>query len=416
MLAAMVEQAGGVAERLPIVPDDPELLGAGLAHAAAGADLVLLVAGSAKGRGDHAVTVIASAGRVVVQGVAIRPGHPVVLGLTGSTPVIGVPGYPVSAALAFELFGVRLVGALGERQPVPRPRVRAVAQLEIPSTAGSDEWVRIRLGRVGPDLVAIPLRRGAGVLSSLARADGLVLVPLGTGRIAAGEEVDVELLRPLDATDAALLLTGSTDPLLDLLAPALRFDAPGSPGPQLLIDTDGSANGAAALAAGRCHLALVVAGDIPAGAITLARWERTLGLMFAPGNPLEIDGLDALSRPEIRIANRQPGSSSRRFLDDALAGRAVDPAALAGYRREARSHAAAAAAVAVGSADCAVGLLAAAARHSLDFVPLTTQAVALVAAPGLGDDERIAALRARLATEPCRNEIERLGYRVLGPG
>ena len=116
-----------------------------------------------------------------MQGVAIRPGHPVVLGLTGSTPVIGVPGYPVSAALAFELFGVRLVAALGDRQLTPRPRVQAVAPLEIPSTTGSEEWVRVRVGRVGGDLVAIPLRRGAGVLSSLARADGLVRVALGAG-------------------------------------------------------------------------------------------------------------------------------------------------------------------------------------------------------------------------------------------
>ena len=351
MLAAMVEEAGGVAVRRPIVPDDPELLTTALAEAAAEADLVLLVAGSAKGRGDHAVAVIAEAGEVVVQGVSIRPGHPVVLGLTGSTPVIGVPGYPVSAALAFELFGVRLVAALGDRQLTPRPRVQAVAPLEIPSTTGSEEWVRVRVGRVGGDLVAIPLRRGAGVLSSLARADGLVRVALGTGRVDSGEQVEVELLRPLDGIEATLLVTGSTDPLLDELAPQLCRDSPLGEGPRLSLDTDGSANGAAALAAGRCHLALVEASDVPAGAITLARWERTLGLILAPGNPLEIDGVDALARPGIRIANRQPGSSSRRFLDERLAELAVDPRGLIGYEREARSHAAAAASVAAGTTD-----------------------------------------------------------------
>jgi putative molybdopterin biosynthesis protein len=411
MLAAMVEEAGGVALRRPIVPDDPELLTTALAEAAAEADLVLLVAGSAKGRGDHAVAVIAEAGEVVVQGVSIRPGHPVVLGLTGSTPVIGVPGYPVSAALAFELFGVRLVAALGERQLTPRPRVRAVAPIEIPSTTGSEEWVRVRLGRVGGDLLAIPLRRGAGVLSSLARADGLVRVALGTGRVDSGEQVDVELLRPLAGIEATLLVTGSTDPVLDELAPQLCRDSPLT----LSLDADGSANGAAALAAGRCHLALVEAADVPTGAITLARWERTLGLMLAPGNPLEIDGIDVLTRPGIRIANRQPGSCSRRFLDERLTELAVDPRGLIGYEREARSHAAAAASVAAGTTDCAVGVLGAGFRHYLDFVGVATQTLVLVAAPDLDGDERIASLRARLATEQCRDEVERLGYRVLDP-
>ncbi len=273
----------------------------------------------------------------------------------------------------------------------------------------------MRVGRVGGDLVAIPLRRGAGVLSSLARADGLVQVALGTGRVESGEQVDVELLRPLAGIEAALLVTGSTDPLLDELAPHLCRDSPLGEGPRLSLDADGSANGAAALAAGRCHLALVEAGDVPAGMIAVARWERTLGLIIAPGNPLEIDGIDALARPGIRIANRQPGSSSRRFLDERLAELAVDPRGLVGYEREARSHAAAAASVAAGTTDCAVGVLGAGFRHYLDFVGVATQTIVLVAAPALGDDERIAELRARLATEQCRDEVERLGYRVLEP-
>jgi putative molybdopterin biosynthesis protein len=251
------------------------------------------------------------------------------------------------------------------------------------------------------------------VLSSLARADGLVRVALGAGRVDSGEQVAVELLRPLGGIEATLLVTGSTDPLLDELAPHLCHDSPLSVGPSLSLDTDGSANGAAALAAGRCHLALVEDRDVPAGAIALARWERTVGLILTPGNPLEIDGIEALARPGIRIANRQAGSSSRRFLDARLAELAVDPRELIGYEREARSHAAAAAAVAAGTTDCAVGVLGAGFRHYLDFVGLATQALALVAAPDLGGDERIAALRTRLAMEQCRDEIERLGYRVL---
>jgi putative molybdopterin biosynthesis protein len=317
--------------------------------------------------------------------------------------VVGVPGYPVSAALTFELFATPLLTALGGILTPERARVRATARDEIRSTPRSDEWVRVRVGRVGADLVAFPLRRGAGVLSSLARADGLVLVPLGTSGVPEGDDVEVELLRPLDAIEAALLASGSTDPLLDHLAA----------GHDLRADPDGSGNGAASLAAGRCHLALVTSDDVPAGAIALGAWERQLGLMVAAGNPLGIDGAEALRRPEIRIANRQQGSSSRRLLDGLLAERSVDPAAVAGYGREARSHAAAAAAVGVGVADCALGVLSACNGQSLDFVPLVTQTLVLVAAVGLENDNRVAGLGALLRSSEWRGAIEALGYETL---
>jgi putative molybdopterin biosynthesis protein len=401
MLGAMVEQSGCVARRGPIVPDDPELLTAALEQAAADADLVLLVAGSAKGAGDHAAEVIERSGRVVVRGVAVRPGHPVVLGLTGSTPMIGVPGYPVSAAIAFELFAAPLLAALAGGRATRRPRARATARLEIRSTARSDEWVRVRLGRIGRDLVALPLRRGAGVLSSLAHADGLACIPLGTGGVAEGDEIEVELLRPLEAIERTLLVAGSTDPSLDRLAASTDLHA----------DADGSENGAAALAAGRCHAALLVAEDVPAGAVSLGAWERQLGLIVAPGNPLGVEGTDALGRPDVRIANRPPGSSSRRLLDDLLAEASIDPGSVRGYAREARSHAAAAAAVAAGLADCAVAAGAAAASRSLGFVPLVTQRLTLAADRSLEHDDRVVSLRAFLDSPSWHHTLEALGYR-----
>ena len=402
MLGAMVEQAGGVARRGPIVPDEPELLAAALEAAAASADLVLLIAGSAKGTDDHTVAVIDEVGRVIVEGVAVKPGHPVVLGLVGRTPVMGVPGYPVSAALAFELFAGPLLAAVADDVTPVRPRVRATARAEIRSTPRSDEWVRVRVGRVGGERVVMPLRRGAGVLSSLAHADGLVLVPVGSSSVEEGDEVEVELLQPLEAIDGALLVTGSTDPLLDHLAA----------GHDLRADPDGSTNGAASLEAGRCHLALVVSEDMPAAAITLAAWERQLGLIVAPGNPLEIDSVEALSRPGVRAVNRRPGSSTRRLLDALLAGHAIDPVAVDGYSREARSHAAAAAAIAAGAADCALGVRSACTRQSLDFVPLASQTLALVTAADLETDDRIAVLRVWLRSSECRDGIEALGYRT----
>ncbi len=273
MLAAMVEEAGGVATRAAIVADDPGLLAEALAAAAAEADLVLLLSGSAGGAGDHAVSVMERLGHVVARGVAVKPGHPVVLAHCGPVPVIGVPGYPVSAALAFELFGVPLLAELGGRAMTPRPRVRATAAVELRSTPASDEWIRLRLARLGSGLVATPLRRGAGVLSSLARADGLTCVPIGSALVAEGEEIEVELLRPLVEIERSLVVSGSTDPLLDELA--TRFE--------LLADCAGSANGAASLVARRCHLALVAMEDVPPAAAVISTWERTLGLVVAAG-------------------------------------------------------------------------------------------------------------------------------------
>ncbi len=386
MLAAMVEEAGGVATRAPIVADDPGLLAEALATAAAEADLVLLLSGSAGGAGDHAVSVMERLGHVVVQGVAVKPGHPVVLAHRGPVPVIGVPGYPVSAALAFELFGVPLLVELGGRMVAPRPRVRATAAVELRSTPASDEWIRLRLARLGSGLVATPLRRGAGVLSSLARADGLTCVPIGSALVAEGEEIRVELLRPLAEVERSLVVSGSTDPLLDELA--TRFE--------LLADCDGSANGAASLVAGRCHLALVAMEDVPPAAAVISTWERTLGLVVAPGDPRAIGGVEGLRRREVRLVNRQQGSASRRLLDELLAVRSIDPDAVTGYHREARSHAAAVAAVAAGVADCAIGSLSACSGQPVELIPLATQTLVLVAAAGLGDDARLTGLRAVL--------------------
>ena len=386
MLAAMVEEAGGVATRAPIVTDDPGLLAEALAAAANEGDLVLLLSGSAGGAGDRAVSVLERLGRVIAHGVAIKPGHPVVLAHCGPVPVIGVPGYPVSAALAFELFGVPLLAELSGLMATPRPRVRATAAVELHSTPASDEWMRVRLARLGTCLAATPLRRGAGVLSSLARADGLICVPIGSALVGVGEEIEVELLRPLAEVERSLVVSGSTDPLLDELA--TRFE--------LLADCDGSGNGAASLVAGRCHLALVALEDMPPAAAVISTWERTLGLVVAPGDPLAIGGVEGLRRRKVRLVNRQRGSASRRLLDELLSEGSIDPAAVTGYHREARSHSSAVAAVAAGVADCAVASLSACAGQPVELIPLAKQTLVLAAAGGLGDDARLTALRAVL--------------------
>jgi putative molybdopterin biosynthesis protein len=298
---------------------------------------------------------------------------------------MGVPGYPVSAVLAFELLAVPLLAMVGGRA-IERPRARATAAAAMTSTPRSDEWMRLRLARVSGTLLALPLRRGAGVLSSLARADALACVPIGSDGVAEGDEIDVELLRPLDEIERSLVVAGATDPIVDELA--ARFD--------LLPDCAGAVSGATALAAGRCHLALLEQEDVPDGATVLRAWARQTVLATAPRNPLDVDGIEALRRPEVRLANRPPGSGCRRLLDRLLTDVRLDPGSVTGYRREARSQAAAVAAVAAGAADCAVCSREAAERAGLGFVPLAEQMIALVAGPGLEPDERVSRLHRAL--------------------
>lgn len=191
MLVALAGQVGATAEATAVVPDDPVRLGQAVRTACDGADLVVVGAGSSAGRDDHTARVLAGLGQVLVHGVAVRPGHPVVLATVAGTPVLGSPGYPVSAALAFDLFAAPLLARLLGTAPPARPRTSARLAGDLTSPAGVDEWVRVRVH----DGVATPLAGGAGALAALACADGLLLVPAGTTALRSGAVVEIALLQ-----------------------------------------------------------------------------------------------------------------------------------------------------------------------------------------------------------------------------
>ena len=392
MLVAQAREAGCEAHAEAIVPDDPAQIEAAMARAAAAADLVVVIAGSSAGRDDHTAAVVARAGQLLVHGVAVRPGHPVVLGVVGRTPVLGAPGYPVSAALTFELFALPLLAALEGAAPVARPRARARLARRLASSMGADDWIRVRLGRVGGVLVAAPLPRGAGVLTSLVRADGLLLVPAAREGHDAGEEVEVRLLRDLDAVERTIVAIGSHDPVLDLAASLLRARDPLR---TLVSGPVGSLGGLVALREGLCHVAGCHLLDPATGEYTLPWIERVLpgrdvdvvrlvhreqGLIVAPGNPLGLRGLADLGHA--RYVNRQRGAGTRVLLDHELERLDLAPEAIDGYAREEPTHLAVAAAVAAGRADAGLGVLAAARAFGLDFVPVAREPFDLVMAPG----------------------------------
>ncbi|HEX6652435.1 MAG TPA: molybdopterin biosynthesis protein [Thermoleophilaceae bacterium] len=440
MLAAQAEAAGCEAHRFEITPDVPEEIADAVRAAAARSDLVIVIAGSSAGRDDHTAEVVASVGTLAVHGVAVRPGHPVVLGVVhgerrpgaaapGSdggtppraTPVLGAPGYPVSAALTFDIFAAPLLARLEGAPPPEAPVARARLARKLASTMGMDDWVRVRLGRVGGQLVATPLPRGAGVLTSLVRADGLLVVPAALEGHHAGEDITVRLLRGVGEIERTIVATGSHDLVLDLAASALRER---DPRVTLASSNVGSLGGLTALRDGLCHIAGSHLLDPATGEYTLPYVEKLLpgrdvavvrlvhrdqGLIVAPGNPTGLAGIEDVASRGLRYVNRQRGAGTRMLLDHKLAQHGIEPEAIDGYRREEHTHLAVAAAVAAGRADCGLGVLAAARAFGLDFVPVAREPYDLVLLNDSVEDQLLAPLWSLMESAEFRRSVEELG-------
>jgi putative molybdopterin biosynthesis protein len=421
MLAAQAEGVGCEAHRFEVAPDIPDEIAAAVRTAAARSDLVIVIAGSSAGRDDHTAAVVAQVGTLAVHGVAVRPGHPVVLGAADATPILGAPGYPVSASLTFDIFAAPLLARLEGAPPPESPIARARLARKLASTMGMDDWVRVRLGRVGGRLVATPLPRGAGVLTSLVRADGLLVVPAELEGHHAGEEVSVRLLRGVGEIERTIVATGSHDLVLDLAASTLRERDPRL---TLASSNVGSLGGLTALRDGLCHVAGSHLLDPESGEYTLPYVERLLperdvsvvrlvhrdqGLIVAPGNPTRTTSIEDVAERGLRYVNRQRGAGTRVLLDQELARRGISPEAIQGYEREEHTHLAVAAAVAAGRADCGLGVLAAARAFGLDFVPVAREPYDLVLLKDSIEDELLAPLWSLLESEDFRRAVTDLG-------
>ena len=390
MLGALAETWGAQALRSEIVRDDFDAIRSATEAALETSDIVVINAGSSAGREDFSARVIADLGRVFVHGVAVRPGHPVVLGVARGKPVLGIPGYPVSAALTFELFVRPLIEECLGRPAPPRRVVRAVTPRQLASHAGDDEFIRVRVGRVGDRIVAAPLERAAGVIMSLVRADGLVTIPRFSEGVAAGSEVEVELLGEAEAIEHTAVAIGSHDPALDLLASELSRRSP----PMRLASTNaGSYGGLVALRRDEAHLAgchlldpatgvyneTDVRRVLPGRGVTLVHFaQREQGLIVPRGNPKALRALRDLTQPGVRFVNRQRGAGTRMLLDHLLTNASIEPSAVEGYDREQYTHLAVAADVDSGMADVGLGIRAAARALGTDFIPVGMERYDLV--------------------------------------
>lgn len=390
VLAAQVNEWGGEARRRPIVVDEYDLILGAIREAIATSDLILVNAGSSAGSRDFTARVIEELGTLLVHGVAVRPGHPVILGVVGEqgVPVIGVPGYPVSCALTAEIFVEPLLSHWLGRRTVSKPTMPATISRKILSPTGDDEWVRVTVGQVGDRTVAAPLSRGAGVITSLVRADGIVHIPRFSEGLQAGDEVMVELYRDPSEIARTIVHIGSHDLCLDLVAELLA-----ERGRRFSSANAGSLGGLMALKRGDAHLAGSHLLDPATGEYNISHIEQHLagvplvlmtfmhreqGLIIAPGNPKEIEGLADLTRDDVRYVNRQRGAGTRVLLDYHLGQQGISPGRIRGYDREEYTHLAVAVAVKSGAADCGLGIAAAANALGLDFIPFEKERYDLV--------------------------------------
>jgi putative molybdopterin biosynthesis protein len=323
--------------------------------------------------------------------------------------------------LTAELFVKPLIGRWLGRPTEARPTVTAELTRKVLSPLGEDEYLRVKLGRVGDRMVATPLQRGAGVIMSLVRADGIAQIPRFSEGLDAGSPVEVQLLRPLGEVQNTIVAIGSHDLTLDLIASHLSRR---QPGPGLSSSHVGSLGGLIALRRGEAHIAGCHLLDEATGEYNVSYIQRYLpsvplvlmnlvgrvqGLIVPTGNPKGIRSLRDLGRPGVVFVNRQRGSGTRVLLDYKLAGMSLDPEGISGYDREEYSHLAVAAAVASGSADTGLGILSAARALGLDFLPLLTERYDLVVPREHFDSELLQPLIDLLHDSEFRREVESLG-------
>jgi len=439
VLAAQIKSMGGLPTRFPITKDDFNLICERVQEAAQTHDLVLLNAGSSAGAEDFSAKVVEKLGTLLVHGVAVRPGHPVILGTIDHksenlkpdawnlTTIIGVPGYPVSAALTIDIFVEPLMASWLGRRPNELPTEIATLTRKIVSPAGDDDFVRVAVGKVGDKLLAAPLSRGAGVITSLVQADGLALIPSGTQGLEAGEKVKVRLYRNKAEIDRTILSIGSHDLTLDLMAQFLsEHDR------RLVSANVGSQGGLVALRRGEAHIAGSHLLDPKTGGYNIASIRqympnipvkvvalvgREQGLLVKKGNPKEIKDLGDLTRHDVQFVNRQRGAGTRVLLDYHLNLMTIPQSSIEGYSQEEYTHLGVAASIVSGRADCGLGIAAAAQALDLDFIPLFQERYDLVIPKQFSDGELLAPLFGLLADSAFRNAVSQLqGYDVSQMG
>lgn len=429
IFSAMLREWGAEPVTYPIVKDNFNEIRSAVDTALNQCDMVILNAGSSAGREDYSESVIRELGTVLYHGVAIKPGKPAILGYRGAKPVLGVPGYPVSGILVIEALLKPLIDRWYHRGEDDNVYADAVLSRTVVSGLKYQEFVRVRMGMVGDKLMASPLNRGAGVVSSFMKADGILEIPQGVEGYESGSVVPVRLLRPKEQLSNTLVAIGSHDPLLDEVADLLHIADP-----TLYMSSShvGSMGGIMAVRRGETHIAgthLLDESDgsyntafinkyFPKGGVRLVECVgRSQGLMLQKGNPLNIQGIADIAKPGVRYVNRQKGSGTRILIDYLCKKEGIDTDSIYGYDREEFTHTSVAAQIVSDTADAGMGIYSAAQLYDLDFLPICMEQYDLLIPDSAWDTPMVQRLLEVLQSREFHDRLMALGgYELDKPG
>jgi len=427
----MLEEWGCKVKIYGIVPDKQTSIEAALQAAFHENDLVILNAGSSAGKKDFATEAFKAVGTVIIHGIAIKPGKPAILGFRKeqerTIPMVGLPGYPVSGILIMEEIVKSVLDLMTHQAGLEKRMLQPSLSRKLMSSLKYKEYIRAQLGEVSGKQIAVPLNRGAGVVSSFIKADGIIEVPQNVEGYEAGSDVDLWLIKDPREVKQALVVTGSHDPMIDEIADLMKISWPAA---RVSSSHVGSMGAIMAIKRGEAHLGGIHLLDessgtynvpylrkyFPDGKVILMRGVlRTQGLMVRAGNPKSIQGIKDL--PGLSYVNRQKGSGTRILLDYLLGKEAVEQAIIQGYQREEITHTAVAAAIAAGTADAGLGIFSAAKIYNLEFVPLWQERYDLLVLEEAMQLETMQHFREVLASTALKDRLEELGgYVVENPG
>ncbi len=420
MIAGMVKKAGGEPVVMDIVPETHEALVQRSQNPPAGLNLLVIISGPSRGTRPIA-RLINHLGELVSYGMMVKPGMSACLGIVEKTPIIGLPRYPLSTFKIFQLFGLPVIyGRLGMEKP-SAPMVEGYLSREITSPQGVDEFIRVSMGQVEDMPVVVPLSRGAHILMSLVRSDGIMRVEAGTKKMDAGQKVNVEMLHPGADIRRKILISGTHDICFDILRNEFQKQFPRK---TLLLSNVGSMRGLMSLKAGYCHGASIHMFDDESGQfniplvkkflhdvplILVNLFHRKLGFIVERGNPKNISGFHDLTRPDVSIMNRIRGSGTRMIFDYHLRQKGIDINQVRGYSHEAHTHLNLASAVAAGQADAGLGILEAAKATGLDFIPVVPERLDLVIPKVHLSSYPLRCLLQVVNSDEFRREVDALG-------
>ncbi|TCO77405.1 molybdopterin biosynthesis protein [Marinisporobacter balticus] len=413
MFQGLVTEAGGLPTVYEPVEDNMKQLEEVICKAINENDFVIVNAGSSAGSKDYTVDIIRSLGEVIVHGIAMKPGKPTILGIIDNKGIIGIPGYPVSAYFSFRNFVEPFIRKLSG-SPNDDEKTKAVLSKRIVSSLKHEELVRVTLGKVNGQLIATALNRGAGNTTSLVRADGVLTVPIHVEGIEAEENVEVQLLKPLEIIEKRAVFIGSHDIIIDILSDMMPISS----------SHVGSFGGLMAKRKGECHIAPIHLMDEATGDYNdafvkkyfedgtmsiISGVKRLQGIMVKKGNPKQIKGFADLSRDDVIFVNRQRGSGTRQLLDYELKKQKIDPKEVNGYDWEVNTHMGVAVAVDSNAVDVGLGIYAAADNMGLDFIPVGYEAYEFLVSNDDLNDDRIKKFLEIITSDIFKSSVLSLG-------